>query len=218
MTGAMKFALRHASVALTMTAVSAPVLLMSGLPACGKTTMAERLSARLGAVLIRQCDVYAQLGIDLRAWVRRTDGFTRDVAAYERLRDDAYVAMRRAVDEACARTASAIVVDAVHGERAKRQALYAVCAAHGRRPAVVWCRCDDETEIRRRLTARVGRDAPEDEANDVSIVRHLASLWEAPVRERLPDGSPVEVAIYDSACERWTSLPSPHLARMLGAT
>jgi hypothetical protein len=95
----MKFALRRASVAGTMTTVSSPVLLMSGLPACGKTTMAERLSARLGAVLIRQCDVYARLGIDLRSWIRRTEGFTRDVAAYERLRDDAYVETRPSFGE-----------------------------------------------------------------------------------------------------------------------
>ncbi len=182
-----------------------PVLLMSGLPATGKTTMAERIRARLGGVLIRQCDVYARLGIDLRAWVRRTDGFTRDVGAYERVRDDAYVEMRRALAEACGHTDAAIVIDAVHGERAKREAIYAVCDTHGRRPYVVWCRCDDEEEIRRRLAARVGRDAPEAEANDVSIVRHLAALWEAPLGDRMPDGSPVTVAVYDSVRERWTS-------------
>jgi len=53
---------------------------MCGLPASGKTTTAERLHAHAGGVLIRSCDVYQELGISLPDWVRRTEGFTRDVA------------------------------------------------------------------------------------------------------------------------------------------
>ena len=71
------------------------VILMSGLPASGKTTTAARLHRELGGTLIRSCDVYADLGIDLPAWVRRTDGFTRNAAEYEAARDEAYEEMRR---------------------------------------------------------------------------------------------------------------------------
>ena len=88
------------------------VVLMSGLPASGKTTTALRLHARLGGVLIRQCDVYARLGIDLRAWARRTAGFTRDVDAYERVRDAAYVVMLDELRAALAQGARRVVIDA----------------------------------------------------------------------------------------------------------
>ena len=187
------------------------VILMSGLPASGKTTTAQHLHASLGGVLIRQCDVYARLGIDLPAWVRRTEGFTRDVRAYERVRDAAYTAM---LDELRARLTGAmgadvcgaprVVVDAVHGEIAKRRAIYDVCQAYACRPIVVWCRCDDPNEIRRRITARVGRDGPEHEANDLAVYDHLRSLWQPPCEERLPDGTSIPVMVYDTVRDVWS--------------
>jgi len=175
-----------------------PIILMSGLPASGKTTTAQRLHARLGGVLIRQCDVYDRLGIDLRVWVRRTAGFTRDVAAYERVRDEAYAAMLEELRAALS-CGTPVVVDAVHGEVAKRQAIYALCVARTRRPVVVWCRCDDPDEVRRRFAERVGRGDPEHEASDLSIYDHVRSLWQAPLDDRLPDGSTVPVVVYDTA-------------------
>src|SRR5262245_62776899 len=111
----------------------AAVILMCGLPASGKTTMAARLHARFGGALIRQCDVYRSLGIDLRGWVRRTARFTHDVESYERVRDGAYAEMRRQIRAACTSSASPIIVDAVHGERVKRLAVYTLCYAHRRR-------------------------------------------------------------------------------------
>jgi predicted kinase len=62
---------------------------MSGLPASGKTTAAMRLHGALGGTLIRSCDVYRELGIVLSEWVEPTRRFTLDVAAYDRVRDDA---------------------------------------------------------------------------------------------------------------------------------
>src|SRR5262245_7710823 len=104
---------------------------MCGLPASGKTTTAERLHARLGGVLIRSCDVYQSLGISLPDWVRRTRGFTADVDAYDRVRDAAYAEMGRRLDAVLAAGASLVIVDAVHGEPAKRAAVYAICLARG---------------------------------------------------------------------------------------
>jgi len=71
---------------------------MCGLPASGKTTTAERLHAHAGGVLIRSCDVYQELGISLPDSVRRTEGFTRDVTAYEQARDAAYARMLSLLD------------------------------------------------------------------------------------------------------------------------
>src|SRR5258706_15374021 len=107
---------------------------MSGLPASGKTTTAARLQRELGAVLIRSCDVYADLGIDLPAWVRRTEGFTRDVAGYEAARDAAYDEMLRRLDRALDAGREAVIIDAVHGEREKRQVVYEAALKRGRRP------------------------------------------------------------------------------------
>lgn len=191
---------------------------MSGLPASGKTTTAARLHARLGGVLIRQCDVYRRLGIDLPAWVQRTAGFTRDVDAYERVRDAAYVEMRREISAALERPERPVVVDAVHGEPSKRRALYEVCQAYARVPVVVWCRCDDPAELRRRFAARVASDAPEHEANDLSVHRHLLSQWTPPSAERLPDGTAVPVVVYDSTRDSWSGLEAaPDLVAILTA-
>jgi predicted kinase len=189
---------------------------MSGLPASGKTTTAQRLHAKLGGVLIRQCDIYERLGIDLRAWVLRTERFTRETAAYEAARDHAYVAMHEEL-AAALEGARPVIVDAVYGEPAKRRAAYAVCDARGRSPIVVWCRCDDPDEVRRRILARVGCDGPEHEASDLSVYTHLQSLWTPPGDERLADGTPVPVIVHDTTTDGWSGLGAvPALARAVG--
>jgi predicted kinase len=193
------------------------VILLSGLPASGKTTTAERLHATLGGVLIRQCDVYQRLGIDLRAWVRRTHGFTRDTEEYVRLRDEAYAAMREELATALGAGAELAIVDAVYGESEKRRAVYETCATHRHPALVVWCRCDDSNEVRRRFAARAGRDEPEHEADDFSIYRNLRSLWTPPVDDRLPDGTPVPVVVYDTGIVNRTVVPCPSVLSIVSS-
>src|SRR5215470_6201972 len=130
------------------------VVLMCGLPAAGKTTTAERLHAGLGGVLIRSCDVYQELGISLPDWVQRTRGFTHDVTAYEQARDAAYVRMLSLLECNLTVGAKIVIIDAVHGEPAKRRAVFRVCAAFGADPLLVWCRCDDRKETERRIMRR----------------------------------------------------------------
>src|SRR5215510_1822144 len=91
------------------------VVLMSGLPAAGKTTTAERLQSGLGGVLIRSCDVYQELGISLPDWVQRTRGFTQDVTAYEQARDAAYARMLSLLGRHLTAGADIVIIDAVHG-------------------------------------------------------------------------------------------------------
>ena len=80
----------------------AAVVMMCGLPASGKTSTAGLLHAHAGGVLIRSCDVYADLGIRLPDWVERTRGFTVNVHEYDHVRDRAYAEFRLAMldDEA----------------------------------------------------------------------------------------------------------------------
>lgn len=168
-----------------MTGSPRVVILMAGLPAAGKTTTAQRLHARLGGALIRSCDVYAELGISLPAWIRRTGGLTRDIAAYDALREAAYAEMARRLVVRLESGSNPVIVDAVHGERARRQALRELCGGYGTVPAVVWCRCDDMLEIERRFAARQGREAtPEHEASDLAVFRYIASRWEDPTGDR----------------------------------
>ncbi|MGH7264364.1 MAG: AAA family ATPase [Candidatus Rokuibacteriota bacterium] len=141
-----------------MAADTPTVVMVCGLPASGKTTTADRLHGRIGGVLIRSCDVYQALGISLPDWVRRTRGFTVDVQAYDRVRDQAYSEMARRLDQVLVAGASLVIVDAVHGERAKRAVVYAICRAHGTAPVLLLCRCDDPVEVGRRFRARNGRE------------------------------------------------------------
>ncbi|MBI4593246.1 MAG: ATP-binding protein [Candidatus Rokubacteria bacterium] len=174
------------------------VVLLCGLPASGKTTAAHRFQAAAGGALVRSCDVYQALGIDLGAWVRRTQGFTREVAAYERARDRAYVEMARRLERHLAAGEPLVILDAVHGERAKREVIYQFCRTHGARPTLLWCRCDDLGEVRQRIAARHGRTEPEHEADDLSVFRHIQGLWEDPWTDPPVAGGAVPVVSYDS--------------------
>ena len=181
------------------------VVIMSGLPASGKTTTAARLHAILGGHLIRSCDVYRDLGISLPSWVRRTRGFTESVEEYTLLRDAAYAEMARRLDAGLATGTTPVIVDAVHGEPTKRATLYAACRARRAFPLVVWCRCDDAGEIERRVTSRRGRDdEPEHEASDLSVVRHLTGVWRDPT-----DAPAIPIIGYDTLSERVTGRYGP---------
>ena len=176
--------------------------MLCGLPAAGKTTTAERLHACVGGVLIRSCDVYHALGISVPEWVRRTRGFTIDVAGYDRLRDRAYEEMARSLDTALARV-RAVILDAVYGERPKREAVYSLCRAHGVEPTLVLCCCHDMALVSRRFEARRGREAiPEHEASDLAVFRDIARRWQDPRADRLADGSAPALVEYDTARER----------------
>jgi len=174
---------------------SPSVLLMCGLPASGKTTAAERIHASAGGVLIRSCDVYRSLGISLPDWVRRTEGFTRHLPEYLRERDRAYVEMARRLKQTLAAGSGLVIVDAVHGEWAKRRIVYRLCQVFRRTPILIWCQCDDPEAIRSRFQRRRGSEAePQNEASDISVFHHIAGLWEDPIA----DPQPVPMVIYDT--------------------
>src|SRR5215470_4866941 len=162
---------------------------MSGLPASGKTTTAMRLHAQLGGVLIRSCDIYQGLGIVLPDWVKRTAGFTTNVLNYDRVRDHAYAKMARRTDLSLANGSPLTIIDAVHGERAKRQRLYEISATRGATPILIVCMCPDFSEVQRRFHAREGREAePEREASDLSVFHDIQRRWESPLKDELPGG------------------------------
>jgi predicted kinase len=191
-------------------------VLTCGLPASGKTTTAERLHRATGGALIRSCDVYQALGIRLGDWVRRTRGFTVETEGYLRERDRAYDVMAERLAVELTAGATLVIVDAVHGERDKRERVYALCAAHGARTVLLSCRCDDDAEIVRRFARRRGRDEPEHEADDLSVYRHIRALWEDPRADALVASGMVPIVTYDT---RHGRLKTPRtLSRALART
>lgn len=171
----------------------------SGLPASGKTTTAIRLHAELGGVLIRSCDIYQELGIVLSEWVERTQRFTVDVAAYDCMRDEAYIEMARRVDRSLEAGSPLVIVDAVHGERDKRRRLYEICDARRTAPILALCCCDDFEEVRRRFRARGGHERePQHEASDLSVFYDIHRRWQTPLTDVLPDGTRPTILTYDT--------------------
>ena len=177
----------------------AAIVMMCGLPASGKTMTAMRLHAQLGGVLIRSCDIYQELGIVLPDWVKRTAGFTTNVSDYDRVRDHAYAEMARRADLNLANGLPLVILDAVHGERAKRQRLYEISASRGATPFLIVCMCPDFSEVQRRFHAREGREAePEREASDLSVFHDIRRRWESPLEDELSDGTRPAFLIYDT--------------------
>ena len=199
--------------------LTASVVMMCGLPASGKTTTARRLHAHAGGVLIRSCDVYADLGINLPDWVVRTQGFTVNVHEYDAVRDRAYDEIARRLVESLS-DSELVILDAVYGERSKRSAIYALCRSHRAGVTLIHCRCDDADEITRRLDRRRGQEkVPEHEASDYSVFRDIARRWEDPSGDRLADGGPTIIAV-DTAREPpivWGPAADSRLACLLRA-
>jgi len=184
--------------------------MMCGLPTSGKTTAAMRLHTQLGGVLIRSCDIYRELRIVLPEWVKRTAGFRMNVAAYDRVRDRAYAEMARRADLSLANGAPLVIVDAVHGERVKRQRLYQICAARHAAPILVVCQCADFTEIQRRFRAREGHETePEREASDLSVFWDIQRRWESPLEDETPEGARPTIVIYDTLHGAVTKILGP---------
>ncbi len=179
---------------------------MSGLPASGKTSTAGCLHAALGGTLIRSCDVYQRLGIRLSEWVAATRGFTEGVEAYEQVRDHAYEEMARLLEETLVAGASLVIVDAVHGELPKRQAVYGICLTLSATPVIVLCECDDWRETERRFAARRGREGePEHEASDLAVYRDIKRRWQHPAADTLPDGRAPTILGVDTLRNRLTA-------------
>lgn len=187
-------------------------VMMCGLPASGKTTTAMRLHARLGGCLIRSCDIYQELGIVLPEWVERTAGFTINVSDYDIVRDRAYAEMARRADLSLANGTPLVIIDAVHGERAKRQRLYEICAARRAAPILVECRCDDFDEVQRRFRAREGYETdPQHEASDLSVFRDIERRWETPAEDHVATDARPSMLMYDTLNGRVARMPDPQL-------
>ena len=122
---------------------AAPQLVaLSGLPASGKSTVAATLACRIGAAYLSSDVVRKQLaGIDPRERVR--EEWRSGLYAPE-MTERTYAELRARAARLL-RDGRAVVLDAMHGRRAERDAVRALAAELGVAPLIAELRIDDAT-------------------------------------------------------------------------
>ena len=126
------------------------LVVMCGLPATGKSTVAGTLAGRIGAAYVSSDIVRKQLaGIDPRE--RAGNAFRAGLYAPE-MTERTYAELRRRVAEHLD-AGRAVVVDAMHGQASERDAARALAAEHGAPCLVVELRLD-EAAARARIAGR----------------------------------------------------------------
>jgi predicted kinase len=140
------------------------LVVLGGLPGTGKTTIARRLSERLGAAHIRVDSITAAMS---RAGIEREQ--PAGLASY---------LIAEAVAEECLMAGTAVVIDAVSPVEAARRQWRDLAARTGAVLRAVELVCPDENEHRRRLETR-----PDDLAGDRPSWADVASREYEPWHE-----------------------------------
>jgi aminoglycoside phosphotransferase family enzyme/predicted kinase len=142
-------------LALSYARADLPPLLVvvTGPPASGKTTLAGELARRLGWVHLSSDAVRKELA-GIAPTARRRERFGEGIYG-PAMRRRTYETLRRRAGRWLRRGLS-VVLDAMHGRPADRRAARALAARAGARLVVLWCEADEAT-TRARLAAREGR-------------------------------------------------------------
>ncbi len=138
---AVSYGQRHAEPA---------VVVMCGLPATGKSTVAGTLAGRIGAAYVSSDIVRKQIaGIDPRE--RAGDAFGAGLYAPQ-MTERTYEELRRRTGEHL-EAGRAVVIDAMHGRASERDEARALAAEHGAPCLIVELRLD-EADARARIAGR----------------------------------------------------------------
>ena len=141
------------------------LVVLGGLPGTGKTTIARRLSERLGAAHVRVDSITAAMskaGVD--------PGQSTGLASY---------VVAEAVAEECLRAGTPVVVDAVNPVGAARRQWHELAARTGDRLRVVEVVCPDEAEHRRRLETRA-EDLAGERPTWADVAARVYEPWDEP--------------------------------------
>lgn len=161
---------------------------MMGRTAAGKSTLAQYLARALGARYVSEAALK-------RALVR---DYSTECSLDESLRDLGYSAAS-AVAKECINRHESVVVDAAYHRIDRRRNLLDATAHPGRRLVIAYCRCDDEHETRRRITARVAMIAsPLTQANSYSVFEHIDRTFQELTIDEIAARDGVTVLRFDS--------------------
>jgi predicted kinase len=171
--------------------MSGPLLVaMMGRTGAGKSTLSQVLATGLPAWRISEVAIKRAL----------RSGLSAEDAYDETLRDLGYRAAIAAAQAALGAGLSCIV-DASFHRRVRRDW---VAAASG---GVIWvyCRCDDEQEVARRIAVRP-LDGPDGHARSMEIYQHIAAAFEEP--EEFVEGERAALIHVDTLVGRvWSAAP-----------
>ena len=150
-----------------MSSVGPTLIVLSGLPGVGKSTIAREIAGRLDAVWLRVDTIEAAL---LKAGVPRS--FETGRAAYLAAQDlaEEHLRLRRTV-----------VIDAVNGVEAARQMWRDLAARSRARLRVVEVTCSDKVEHRRRVESDTRGTPPLPAPTWDEVVHREYLPWRDPV-------------------------------------
>jgi aminoglycoside phosphotransferase family enzyme/predicted kinase len=158
-----------------------PTLVVSmGLPASGKTTLAQSLARRLGMVHLSS-DIVRKEIAGVRPTERRGDSFREGLYA-PAMTARTYGALRRRAARWLGR-GRAVVLDATYGSPQERAQVQRLAQRHGADLHVIVCQADDET-LRNRLARRASEQGVVSDAR-LELWPELRAAFSEP--DELPD-------------------------------
>jgi predicted kinase len=147
--------------------LSPTLIVLSGLPASGKSVLAESLSRALSLTIVSIDPIEAAMW---RAGLAKTQ---TGIAAYE---------VAQALAEEHLRLRHSVIVDAVNPVEAPRAVWRNLAAKHRVNLKIIECVCSDETMHRQRIEGRVRSIAGTHELNWASLLQRRAEYeaWTDP--------------------------------------
>lgn len=155
------------------------VIMMYGYTGSGKSVVATRISQNLTKHgiknIILKPEESSYEGIDLDPSGKF---FEEGIEKFRELRDRAYLKLIKKA-ESLLSDEIVIILDASFSRLHRREWVYEICERHDSKLYIVWCECDDENEIRKRLVKRyLESKRADDLANSYKIYTYVKNQAE----------------------------------------